>query len=225
MTADEAQLARRLGHELDEPELLRRALRHRSSGGRHNERLEFLGDAVLGLAIATDLFQRDAKLTEGDLSRLRASLVNRETLADIAAELDLGNYLDLGPGELKSGGFRRKSILADTLEAVIGAVYLDGGYAAAEAMIRRLFASRLADLPAPDSLKDPKTRLQEHLQARGKALPVYAVVKHSGPAHNPTFTVSASIAALDISVTADGGSRRAAEQGAAQQILDHIRHD
>lgn len=221
---DEARLARRLGYECTQPELLRRALRHRSSGGRHNERLEFLGDAVLGLVIATDLFQRDAKLTEGDLSRLRASLVNRATLADIAAELDLGNYLDLGPGELKSGGFRRKSILADTLEAVIGAVYLDGGYAAAQVMILHLFASRLADLPAPDALKDPKTRLQEHLQARGQALPVYTVVEHSGPAHNPTFAVSATIAAMDVSVTASGGSRRAAEQGAAQQILERIEH-
>ncbi|HET7674688.1 MAG TPA: ribonuclease III [Gammaproteobacteria bacterium] len=225
MSLPETRLAERLGYRCNDPEILRRALRHRSTGRRHNERLEFLGDAVLGLAIATELFRRDPDLNEGDLSRLRASLVNRVVLAEIAAGLALGDYLDLGPGELKSGGFRRKSILADTLEAVIGAIYVDGGYAAAHDLVCRLFAERLANLPAADSLKDPKTRLQEHLQARGHGLPVYTVLHHSGPAHNPTFKVSAAIPALEITVTAAAGSRRAAEQRAAQQILEQLEHE
>jgi ribonuclease-3 len=222
---DRDDLARRLQYKWRDPELLERALRHRSSGHRHNERLEFLGDAVLGLAIAAELFFKDGAFTEGDLSRLRASLVRAESLARIAAAIQLGDYLNLGPGELKSGGFRRQSILADTLEAVIGAVYVDGGFAAAESVVKRLFAHRLANLPAADTLKDAKTRLQEYLQARNQPLPQYQTTHCGGPPHNPTFTVSAAIQALDVSVSANGASRRAAEQAAAGELLDRIRHE
>jgi ribonuclease-3 len=218
----ETLLADRLGYECRNPELLQRALRHRSSGSRNNERLEFLGDAVLGLIIARELFQRDPDFSEGDLSRLRASLVNRDALAELGTELTLGEYVDLGPGELKSGGYRRKSILADTLEAVIGAIYLDGGYRVAEAAIQRLYAERLADLPAPETLKDPKTRLQEHLQARSQPLPLYETIEHRGPPHDPVFTVNASIEALGLNVTATGRSRRVAEQQAASELLSRL---
>ncbi|HET7370922.1 MAG TPA: ribonuclease III [Gammaproteobacteria bacterium] len=221
----EQLLADRLGYECRNSELLQRALRHRSSGSRNNERLEFLGDAVIGLIIAKALFQHDATFNEGDLSRLRASLVNRDALAELGAELTLGEYIDLGPGELKSGGYRRKSILADTLEAVLGAIYLDGGYAVAETAIQRLYAERLRQLPAPDTLKDPKTRLQEHLQARSQPLPVYEMIEHRGPPHDPVFTVNASIEALSLNVTVTGRSRRAAEQKAAEQLLSHLIDD
>jgi ribonuclease-3 len=215
-------LARRLQYRWRDPELLERALRHRSSGHRHNERLEFLGDAVLGLVIAAELFSKDGAFTEGDLSRLRASLVRAESLADIAAAIQLGDYLDLGPGELKTGGFRRQSILADTLEAAIGAVYVDGGFGAAEDVIKRLFGARLANLPATDTLKDAKTRLQEYLQARNRPVPKYTTTGRGGPPHNPTFTVSAAIEALGVAVTATGKSRRTAEQAAAGELLDRI---
>ncbi|HET8552032.1 MAG TPA: ribonuclease III [Gammaproteobacteria bacterium] len=218
----ETLLADRLGYEFRDHDLLQRALRHRSSGSRNNERLEFLGDAVLGLIIAKELFHRDRDFNEGDLSRLRASLVNRDALAALAAELSLGEYVDLGPGEMKSGGHRRKSILADTLEALLGAIYLDGGYAAAETAIQRLYRDSLAHLPAPDTLKDAKTRLQEHLQARSQPLPVYEMIEHRGPPHDPVFTVHASIEALSLNVTATGRSRRLAEQKAAGELLDHL---
>jgi ribonuclease-3 len=211
-----------LGYECRDPELLQRALRHRSSGSQHNERLEFLGDAVLGLAIANALFHMDRNYTEGDLSRLRASLVNRDALAELAAELTLGDYVDLGPGELKPGGYRRKSILADALEAVIGAIFIDAGHAAADAAIRRLYASRLADLPSPETLKDPKTRLQEHLQARHQPLPLYETIEHRGPPHEPVFTIHASIESLGLNVTATGRGRRGAEQQAAGQLLSQL---
>jgi ribonuclease-3 len=218
----ERLLADRLGYECHDPELLQRALRHRSSSRKNNERLEFLGDAVLGLAIGNALFELDRDYSEGDLSRLRASLVNGDTLAELAAELTLGEYVDLGPGELKSGGYRRKSILADALEAVIGAIFLDAGHAAADAAIRRLFATRLADLPAPESLKDPKTRLQEHLQARRQPLPLYETIEHRGPPHEPVFTIHASIEALGLNVTATGRGRRGAEQQAAEILLSRL---
>lgn len=221
----EAILEKRLGYTCGDKALLQRALRHRSTGHKHNERLEFLGDAVLGLAIAAELFQRDGEFTEGDLSRLRASLVNRDALAELAAGLKLGDYVDLGPGELKSGGFRRKSILADALEAVIGAIYLDGGYTAAEAAIKRLYQPSLAQLPPPDTLKDPKTRLQEHLQARSQPLPIYEMIEHRGPPHDPVFTVNASIEALSLNVVATGRSRRVAEQKAAGELLDRLIDD
>jgi ribonuclease-3 len=164
-----------LGYECNDAALLEEALTHRSAGSSHNERLEFLGDAVLNFVVAKLVFDEFADADEGDLSRFRASLVSGETLAVIAAEIDLGSQLRLGSGELKSGGFRRKSILADALEALFGAVYLDGGFDAAARVIERLFVARLDRLPSAAELKDPKTRLQEALQARGLPLPSYAV--------------------------------------------------
>lgn len=215
-------LERRLGHRFRDPALLRQALTHRSAGGHHNERLEFLGDAVLGLVIAEALYRRAPGAAEGDLSRLRASLVNRDSLAELARGLELGEAIRLGSGELKSGGFRRASILADALEAVLGAVYLDGGFEAARACIGRLYEQRLAELPAAAELKDPKTRLQEYLQARHIALPSYQVVEVSGPPHRQQFQVACRIEALDVVTRAAGDSRRRAEQAAAQAMLDRL---
>lgn len=208
-----------LGYECRDEALLEAALTHRSAGGPHYERLEFLGDAVLNCVVAMLVFREFGAANEGDLSRFRASLVSGEALAVIAAEIELGDQLRLGSGELKSGGFRRKSILADALEALFGAIYLDGGFAAAEAVIERLFAARLDKLPTAAELKDPKTRLQEALQARGLPLPSYAVESTSGQAHNQSFEVSCSVDALGLKVTASGPSRRRAEQAAAQLLL------
>ncbi len=210
------------GYTCRDASLLEAALTHRSAGGAHNERLEFLGDAVLNCVVAKLVFQEFASATEGDLSRFRASLVSGETLAVIAAEIDLGTQLRLGSGELKSGGFRRKSILADALEALFGAVYLDGGFAAAEQVIERLFAPRLDRLPSAAELKDPKTRLQEALQAQGLSLPVYTVESISGEAHNQSFEVSCSVAALQLKAVASGPGRRRAEQAAASQVLEAL---
>lgn len=201
------------------PELLGEALTHRSAGPRNNERLEFLGDAVLNFLIADALFRRAPDADEGGLSRLRANLVRRETLAEIAAELRLGESLVLGPGELKSGGFRRQSILADALEAVVGAVYLDGGFGACEALVDRLFRERLDSLPSTDSLKDSKTRLQEYLQARQAPLPNYRLVSQEGEPHRRVFRVACEIEGVTGPVEATGRSRRAAEQEAARRAL------
>jgi ribonuclease-3 len=209
----------KLGYECRDPALLESALTHRSAGGSHNERLEFLGDAVLNCVVAKLVFHEFATADEGDLSRFRASLVSGEALAVIAAEIDLGSQLRLGSGELKSGGFRRKSILADALEALFGAVYLDGGFDAAAGVIERLFVPRLDRLPSAAELKDPKTRLQEALQARGLPLPSYAVESISGEAHNQVFQVRCSVSSLGLKVSASGASRRRAEQAAAQLLL------
>lgn len=209
-----------LGYECGNTALLEAALTHRSAGGVNNERLEFLGDAVLNCVVAGLVFREFANASEGDLSRFRASLVNGETLATIAAEIALGDQLRLGSGELKSGGFRRKSILADTLEALFGAIYLDGGFAAATAVIERVMLGRLDKLPSAAELKDPKTRLQELLQARGLPLPNYAVESIAGEAHNQMFHVSCSVDALELKATASGPSRRRAEQAAALLLLD-----
>jgi ribonuclease-3 len=208
-----------LGYECRDEALLEAALTHRSAGGPHYERLEFLGDAVLNCVIAILVFREFGAADEGELSRFRASLVSGDALALIASEIQLGDQLRLGSGELKSGGFRRKSILADALEALFGAIYLDGGFAAAQAVIERLFAPRLDKLPTAAELKDPKTRLQEALQARGLPLPTYAVEATSGQAHNQSFEVSCSVEALGLKVTATGQSRRRAEQAAAQLLL------
>jgi len=208
-----------LGYECGNGGLLEAALTHRSVGGVNNERLEFLGDAVLNCVVASLVFREFAAASEGDLSRFRASLVNGETLAAIAAEIALGDQLRLGSGELKSGGFRRKSILADTLEALFGAIYLDGGFAAATAVIERVMLRRLDKLPSAAELKDPKTRLQELLQARGLPLPNYAVESIGGEAHNQMFHVSCSVDALELKATASGASRRRAEQAAALLLL------
>lgn len=208
-----------LDYECRDPALLEAALTHRSAGGPHNERLEFLGDAVLNCAIAMMIFREFGSADEGDLSRFRASLVSGEALAVIAAEIHLGDQLRLGSGELKSGGFRRKSILADTLEALFGAIYLDGGFDAAARVIERLFVARLDRLPSAAELKDPKTRLQEALQARGLPLPVYAVEVVSGEAHNQSFEVSCSVDVLELRGIGKGASRRRAEQAAASELL------
>jgi ribonuclease III len=211
-----------LGYECRDPALLEAALTHRSAGGPHYERLEFLGDAVLNCVVAMLVFREFGAADEGDLSRFRASLVSGEALAVIAAEIGLGEQLRLGSGELKSGGFRRKSILADALEGLFGAIYLDGGFDAAAQVIERVFAPRLDKLPTAAELKDPKTRLQEALQARGLPLPVYGVVSTSGQAHNQSFEVSCGVNALGLKVTASGPSRRRAEQAAAQLLLSAL---
>lgn len=212
-----------LGYECRDPALLEAALTHRSAGGPHNERLEFLGDAILNCVVAMLVFREFGAADEGDLSRFRSSLVSGEALAVIAAEIGLGDQLRLGSGELKSGGFRRKSILADALEALFGAIYLDGGFDAAAQVIERLFVPRLDRLPSAAELKDPKTRLQETLQARGLPLPSYVVESVSGEAHSQVFQVSCSVDVLGLKTLASGGSRRRAEQAAAQLMLDGLR--
>ncbi|MCA1779329.1 MAG: ribonuclease III [Xanthomonadaceae bacterium] len=208
--------------EFRRPELLSQALTHRSLGNPHNERLEFLGDAVLNLVVADLLFRHRPDAPEGDLSRLRARLVREQTLAEIARELSLGDAVRLGPGELKSGGFLRASILSDALEAIIGAVYLDGGYAAADQVVSTLMLPRLQQLPDAEALKDPKTRLQELLQSRGLGLPVYEVVEEHGQDHNRRFTVHCRVPQMEQPLEAAAGSRRKAEQAAARVALDQI---
>jgi ribonuclease III len=217
-----AVLLAKLGYDFHDPALLECALTHRSADKLHNERLEFLGDAVLNLAITTELFARFPAADEGDLSRLRAQLVKGETLGAIAAALGLGDYIHLGSGELKSGGFRRVSILADTLEAIIGAIYLDGGIGKAQAFVLHTFTDLLAATRIDATLKDPKTRLQELLQARGLALPDYQVVQTHGQAHNQIFEVHCRIPLVAEQIVGRGSSRRKAEQEAAQHALDRL---
>jgi ribonuclease-3 len=204
--------------------LLLAALTHRSAGGRNNERLEYLGDAILGFLVAKNLYQTFPDASEGELTRRRAALVRKETLAEIATELELGPQIRLGSGELKSGGYRRDSILADSLEALFGAIFLDGGLIAVEEIIETLFAQRMMDAPAGE-LKDPKTRLQEYLQSRGLALPVYEVEETQGQAHEQTFRVSCNAADLGLTDHGTGKSRRRAEQSAAAKILDNIANE
>ena len=211
-------LSRRIGYEFRDPDLLRRALTHRSYGTPHNERLEFLGDSVLNCVIATRLYHLHARVQEGDLSRMRAHLVKEQTLADIALTLKLGDFIQLGEGELKSGGFRRPSILADTLEAIIGAVYLDSGFSAAEQVIIQLFEALLKSLDPKTLGKDPKTLLQEYLQGRKIPLPQYNVVSITGEAHQQRFEVECTIPPLNIRASGAGSSRRSAEQDAAGNI-------
>jgi ribonuclease-3 len=208
-----------LGYECRDVALLEAALTHRSAGGAHNERLEFLGDAVLNCVVAMLVFREFAAADEGDLSRFRASLVSGEALAVVAAEIDLGPQVRLGSGELKSGGFRRKSILADALEALFGAIYLDGGFDAAAQVIERLFVPRLDRLPSAAELKDPKTRLQEAVQAKGLPLPAYSVESITGEAHNQMFQVVCSVESLGLRAVGVGPSRRRAEQSAASEVL------
>ncbi len=215
-------LARSLGYEFRQLELLEAAVTHRSVGSRNNERLEFLGDAALGFVIAEWLFEKFNDVSEGQLSRLRASLVKRETLAEVARGLELGDYLRLGSGELKSGGFRRDSILADALEAILGAILLDRDYEACHACIHRLFKDKMAMLSSSDELKDPKTLLQELLQSRKLGLPGYEVISISGKAHQQHFVVECRVKDLDASVKGEGGNRRSAEQAAAQRMLRKV---
>ena len=220
--SDLGRLCRALEYEFTEPALLEQALTHRSAGGTNYERLEFLGDAILSFVISAELYRRFDQIDEGRLSRIRASLVKGETLAAMAAKMGIGDYLHLGSGELKSGGFRRESILADAVEAIIGAVYLDAGIDEAKALILRLFESRLQQVDPSKALKDPKTRLQEYLQSRSLPLPDYEVINICGKAHAQTFTVRCRVEALGTEATADGHSRRKAEQAAAKHILDEI---
>lgn len=209
-----------LGYTFQNKTLLELALTHRSHGARNNERLEFLGDSVLGTSISSLLYHRYGKLDEGDLSRVRANLVKQAALADIAQQLNLSQHLRLGEGELKSGGFRRPSILADTLEAILGAVYLDAGFEAAQAVIHRLYEPILSSVDPKTIGKDAKTLLQEFLQAHKMALPTYTVVATHGAAHNQQFEVACDIEQLDVHVQAAGTSRRAAEQTAAKLALE-----
>jgi len=212
----------KLGYKFSNPELLTQALTHKSRSAQNNERMEFLGDAVLGLIIAEVLFHQEIAADEGTLSRLRALLVRRETLADIAAELGLGDMLRLGSGESRSGGHHRKSIMADALEAVIGAVLLDSEYKVVRELILRLYHSRLADLPDIQALKDPKTLLQEALQADGFAVPEYQLIGEEGPPHARRFEVRCTIPEWNITTTGSATSRRAAEQRAAAAALEQI---
>ena len=217
-----ARLEQALGHCFIRPELLRQALTHRSHSSPHNERLEFLGDSVLNCTVATLLFQQFPSLKEGELSRLRANLVRQEALADIAVGLGLGDALRLGEGELKSGGFRRPSILADALEAILGAIYLDAGFDAASQTIERLYRSRIESIDPRQTGKDAKTALQEWLQGRRMPLPYYELAETHGEAHAQEFIVNCSIPSVDLQVTGRGPSRRAAEQEAAQSALTRL---
>lgn len=214
----------RIGYQFNNPAYLETALTHRSANKNHYERMEFLGDAVLNFVISGKLYQLFPDASEGELSRLRAHLVKGESLSNIAAELALGDFLRLGSGELKSGGYRRKSILADVLESIIGAIYLDAGFAAVQDFILRVFADKIAGVGDVKELKDPKTRLQEYLQAMALPLPKYEVVKTSGQAHNQYFEVSCTVSILKKPVFGSGSSRRKAEQMAAEQALELI-HD
>lgn len=214
------QLETGLNYHFSNRELLNQALSHRSSGAINNERLEFLGDSVLNTVISTLLFERHPQFNEGALTRLRASLVNQATLAAVARELALGEYLSLGPGELKSGGQRRASILADALEAVLGAVYIDGGFKRLQTVVSRLFNTRLSVPVLNETLKDSKTQLQEALQAHDLPLPVYSVESITGQAHQQTFQVICRVEALGIHAYGKAASRRAAEQQAAQRVLE-----
>jgi ribonuclease-3 len=225
LRGDRERLSRELGHSFNDPALLENALTHRSAGSGNNERLEFLGDAVLSFVISGELFSRFPEADEGTLSRLRATLVKGETLAKLATALRLGDHLRLGPGELKSGGFRRESILADALEALFGAVYMDAGIDAARSVVMRLFAPRLADVRPDAARKDPKTRLQEFLQSRRMPLPEYEVVSVEGDAHAQTFVVECRIDILPEPARGVGGSRRKAEQSAAEQALVTLDHE
>jgi len=220
--SDLAELERRLGHTFADPQLARQALTHRSFGTPHNERLEFLGDSLLNCAVATLLYERFPRLPEGDLSRLRAALVNQRSLAEVAAALGLGEKLRLGEGELKSGGFRRPSILADAVEALLGAIFLDAGFEAVRKAVALLLAEKIESAAEKPVDKDPKTALQEHLQGRGLALPRYSVQKTEGEAHEQTFVVECRVDDLGLAATGTGASRRAAEQAAASEVLEQL---
>ncbi|MCX7171733.1 MAG: ribonuclease III [Proteobacteria bacterium] len=215
-------LEQALGHSFTQPGLLQQALTHRSHGTPHNERFEFLGDSILNCVVAAILFERYPSLREGELSRLRASLVRQETLFEIAQTLSLGDVLLLGEGELKSGGFRRPSILADALEALFGAIFLDAGFEPARAVIVRLYQPLLDGVDPHQANKDPKTILQELLQGRHLALPHYALQATRGEAHEQEFEVECRVPELDICAVGSGASRRAAEQEAARRACEMI---
>lgn len=215
-------LEQRLGHNFAERDLLRLALTHRSFGASNNERLEFLGDSIVNFVIGERLFQRFPQAPEGQLSRLRSQLVKGDTLAEVGQELGLGDYLLLGDGERKSGGQRRDSILADCVEAVLGAIYLDAGLSVCAERIDHWYAERIAALSLNDQGKDAKTRLQELMQARGEPLPIYRVVNTRGQAHQRTFTVECQVPALQEPAHGEAPSRREAEKRAAEQVLARL---
>ncbi len=215
-------LEQRLAYDFADRALLQAALTHRSHSSPHNERLEFIGDSVLNCVIALDLFARFPQLPEGDLSRLRANLVRQETLHQIAGQLDLGSVLRLGEGEMRSGGHRRPSILADALEAIIGATQLDGGFEAASRLVLNLYRDRLEAVVPGQQAKDAKTRLQEYLQGRRLALPSYSLVSTGGEAHAQQFHVVCEIPSLRLRTEGAGSSRRAAEQVAAQKAMETL---
>lgn len=214
-----------IGYTFKDIDLLDSALTHRSAATDNNERLEFLGDSVLSLVISTELYSKFPKSDEGILSRLRASLVKGETLSELAKDIGLGDYINLGSGELKSGGFRRASILADAFESVIGAIYLDGGIKEAEKFILTQFQDRLNAINPDEVNKDPKTQLQEYLQARNHPLPVYTVVSIDGKSHEQIFTVDGQVEIINRVIQGKGKSRRFAEQQVAQKILELLKND
>ena len=215
-------LVKHIDYPFNNPALLTQALTHRSFSGNNNERLEFLGDSVLNFIIAHQLYNRFNKLPEGDLSRLRAALVKESTLSEIASSLNVGESLKMGEGELKSAGYKRPSILADALEAIIGAVYLDGGFAAAEGLVLKLYELKLANIDPKIIDKDAKSQLQEYLQGKKIELPDYNVASIEGEAHAQTFKIECVIQKLRISTVGEGTSRRIAEQQAAQFALETI---
>lgn len=225
MTHSLSQLAKRIGYTFEKEELLSQALTHRSASSRNNERLEFLGDAILSFVVTDDLYQRFPGASEGDLSRYRAALVKGETLAELSRVLGVGDFLSLGSGELKSGGYRRNSILADTFEAIIGALYLDGGLEVAQRFILNSLEEKLQQVDVISQQKDPKTRLQEFLQGRSMALPDYTVEKIEGEAHNQLFIVSCRVESYSAQTEGQGGSRRKAEQQAASEMLEIIENE
>jgi ribonuclease-3 len=217
------KLFKRIGYSFSDTELFERALTHRSvSGRRNNERLEFLGDSILGMIIAEALYKRFETAKEGELTRLRSRLVRGKTLAELAKELELGEYLKLGSGEMKSGGHRRESTLSDTVEAIIGAIYLEAGIETCQRVVLKLFQTRLDGLDLGNLQKDPKTRLQEFLQSRKQPVPDYQVVMTSGEAHDQTFEIECQLDPLPNKVTGIGSSRRAAEQQAAAKALEKL---
>jgi ribonuclease-3 len=216
------RLQQGIGYRFSEPRLLAQALTHRSHGAHHNERLEFLGDSVLNCVVAAELFDRFGALPEGELSRMRAHLVRQKALHGIAQTLGLGEHLQLGEGELKSGGPSRPSILADAFEALVGAIFLDGGFAAAREAVMRLYGPLLAGLDPQRLGKDPKTLLQELLQSRKISLPQYSVLATRGAAHHQSFEVECLIPQLSVRTTGNGNSRRTAEQDAAMRAFERI---
>lgn len=220
--AARARLEARLEHRFEDPALLERAVTHRSRGAANNERLEFLGDSILNFLVAERLFADHPRATEGSLTRRRAALVRKETLADVARDLDLGDALQLGSGELKSGGRDRDSILADALEAVVGAVYLDAGIETCRGLVARLLEARIEERARESAGKDPKTRLQEALQSRGLPLPVYEVTGVEGEPHAQRFTVCCAVRGLGFDTRGHGTSRRRAEQDAAGKAIERL---
>lgn len=219
------KLNKLLGSDFMGTPYFKRAMTHRSASGKHNERMEFLGDSILGLVISDALYHRLPEASEGYLSRLRASLVNESVLAELSTELRLGELLNLGSGEIKSGGVNRKSILADAMEALIASVYLDQGLEAASNFVLNLYASRLEVLPKEEELKDPKSRLQEYLQSQGYDLPEYNLVLATGDAHRQTFTAECKIASLKITTQGVASSRRKAEQISAAAAYEKVISD